>query len=182
MAIWERYNFMRKRGLGLQEVHERGTQSKRHHTPHLQSLRGNNPFCLWAPSAALRTKAFPRFERKRALKITKCWCTSVKQVRWAIHRNFNTHLIRGCFKITYLLFLDIVLWFRQVAFTGNQGKKFPPTSHAPSPLKIIYFFFLSSSWFLITNQKKSVPTFPSKQANNHGVWWSYGNALSCPPP
>lgn len=68
----------------------------------------------------MRIKAFPRFERKRALKNMKCSCTLVRWGIWAIHRNFNTHLIRGCFKITYFLFFNIMLWFREIAFAGNQ--------------------------------------------------------------
>lgn len=127
----------------------------------------------------MRTKAFPSFERKRALKIMKFWCTLVKQLRWATHRNLNTHLIRGSFKITHFLFLNTVLWFRQVAFTGNQGKKLPPTSHALSSLKTIYyFFFLCSSWFLVMNQKEVYLLFlQSKQ-----ITMACGDPTTMPSP
>lgn len=107
--------------LGPREECGWGTQGKKHQTPHLKSLHGNSPFCLCASSAVVSTKASPRFERKRALKIMKCSCTLVRQVIWATHRNFHTHLIRGCFKITCLLFLNTMLRFRGIALAGNWG-------------------------------------------------------------
>lgn len=165
LATWERDTSQEEDIWDPKRIYGWGRKGERYQIPHLNSLHGNTLFCLCASSAVMRIKASPGFERKRALKILKCFCTLVNQVAWATDRNFNTRLIRNCLKTTYILFLFTMSWFQGIAFAGNWEpvsleKSFSSgmTSHLSSK-DHHSFSRLSPSFILVMNQKQMCSLF-----------------------